>query len=146
MNKNLLTIASVSLLLMLSACAPRPQDEDVLAPPENDVEENVETEDNDGVVDTEDNDEVLETEKTDTELQEEFVRETFATYNYEAPEYAAWEVKEEGPDKMAVIIKEDVEGQNKPNISKVIYLWDGSKETAEVLHVEVENNNVYNGN
>lgn len=148
MNKKLLAVASVSLLLVLSACAPATTDEDVVVPPENDVVENnndvVENNDNEVV---EDNDEeVVESEKTDTELQEEFVRETFSSYDYDAPEYSAWEVKEEGPEKMAVIIKEEVEGQNKPNISKVIYLWNGSKETAEVLHVTVENNDVYNGN
>lgn len=140
MNKKLLTIASFSLLLILSACAPANKDEDVVVPPESDTEENVDLDETEG------NKDLVESEKTDTELQEEFVRETFATYDYEAPEYTAWEVKEEGPDKMAVIIKEDVEGQNKPNISKVIYLWDGSKETAQVLHVEVENKNVYKAN
>lgn len=134
MNKKLFTIASVSLLLLLSACSPAVSDEDETPAPDNDV---VETDDNDA------DDNEVEEEKTDLQLQEEFVRETFAKYNYEAPEYATWNVKEEGPDKMAVIIKENVDGQDKPNISKVIYLWDGSKETAEVLHVEVENQSVF---
>lgn len=147
MNKKLLASLAVSLLLVLSACAPATEDEEPITPPENEVVEDdttadVETDEEDEV----EEDEVVETEKTETELQEEFVRETFAEYDYEAPEYSAWEVKEEGPEKIAVIIKEDVADQDKPNISKVIYLWEGSKETAKVLHVTVENNDVYNGN
>ena len=138
MNKKIFAIASVSLLLLLSACSPAAKEDDDVTPPDNDVVENDNNDTDDNVVE--------EDEKTDVELQEEFVRETFAEYNYEAPEYAAWNVKEEGPDKMAVIIKEDVEGQEKPNISKVIYLWSGSKETAEVLHVTVENQDVFDKN
>ena len=138
MKTKLLAIASLSLLLVLSACAPAPTEQPA-TPPENDVV----GDDNTAV---EDDNEVADTEKTEAELQEEFVRETFATYDYEAPDYAVWEVNEEGPNKMAVIIKEDVEDQDKPNISKVIYLWNGSKEEAEVLHVTVENRDVYNGN
>lgn len=47
---------------------------------------------------------------------------------------------------MAVIIKENVEDKNQPNISKMIYLWNGSEEDAKVLLVEVENEIVYKNN
>lgn len=74
--------------------------------------------------------------------QDEFIIETFASYGYETPSRDTWIVKNEEDNKVAVIIKE-FEGKKKPDISKLIFLWNGNSEEAVILHVLVRNNVVY---
>ncbi|MDF9824940.1 hypothetical protein M2475_001366 [Breznakia sp. PF5-3] len=74
--------------------------------------------------------------------QDEFIISTFASYGYTTPDKSDWIIKEEGNDKVAIIIKVH-EGKGKPNISKLIFLWNGSSEEATVLFVMVNNQPMY---
>ncbi|CAM3440672.1 membrane lipoprotein lipid attachment site-containing protein [Erysipelothrix anatis] len=70
--------------------------------------------------------------------QDEFVVQTFANYGFTAPERSQWQFENQGPNKIAVIIKEPVQ-RGRPNISKLIFLWNGSAEQAEILHLSINN-------
>lgn len=70
--------------------------------------------------------------------QDAYILDTFAEYGYTVPDRSQWIVEQQGPQKVAVIIKENI-GQGKPNISKLVFLWDNQMETGELLHVMVSN-------
>lgn len=72
----------------------------------------------------------------------DYIRETFLEYGYTTPSESEWIVKEEGPQKIAVVIKEGV-GHGKPKISKLIFL---EGDTNELILVQVENRVVYKKN
>lgn len=72
----------------------------------------------------------------------DYIRDPFLEYGYTTPSESEWIVKEEGPQKIAVIIKEGVE-HGKPKISKLIFL---EGDTNELILVQVENSNVYKKN
>ena len=72
----------------------------------------------------------------------DYIRDTFLEYGYTTPSESEWIVKEEGPQKIAVIIKEGV-GHGKPKISKLIFL---EGDTNELILVQVENSIVYKQN
>lgn len=70
----------------------------------------------------------------------EYIRKTFLDYGFVTPDESEWIVKEEGPKKVAVIIKEKV-NKGKPNISKLIFL---EEETNKILFLEVNNKIIIN--
>lgn len=72
----------------------------------------------------------------------DYIRDTFLEYGYTTPSESEWIVKEEGPQKIAVIIKEGV-GHGNPKISKLIFL---EGDTNELILVQVENSIVYKKN
>ncbi|CAM3440532.1 hypothetical protein [Erysipelothrix anatis] len=74
----------------------------------------------------------------DGTAQDAYIIDTFAQYGYTAPERSQWIVDQQGPHKVAVIIKENV-GQGKPNISKLVFLWNDDAESTELLHVMINN-------
>ena len=67
----------------------------------------------------------------------QYIKDTFATYDFETPEPTTWIVKEEGPKKVAVIIKEQGAANQKPLISKLVFLEEGNQRT--VVFVQVQN-------
>ncbi len=77
-------------------------------------------------------------ETTSGLTQDEFVIQTFADYGFTAPDRSQWQFENQGPNKVAVIIKEPVQ-RGRPNISKLIFLWNGSAEQAEILHLSINN-------
>lgn len=87
-----------------------------------------------------------EKNKADTETQkltqEQFIVKTFSSYGYTPPAPSNWIIKQEGKNKVVVIIKEPVK-QGKPNISKLIFLWNGSSDKTQVLFVLVNNKVMY---
>ncbi|WP_205700149.1 hypothetical protein [Erysipelothrix sp. HDW6C] len=74
--------------------------------------------------------------------QDDYIIQTFAAYGFDASNTGNWIVKQEGPNKVAVIIKEGV-GRGRPNISKLIFLWNGSSVDAEILFIMVNNSVQY---
>lgn len=71
----------------------------------------------------------------------EYIKSTFAAHGFTTPAEDKWIVKEEGPQKIAVIIKEPV-SKGKPNISKLIFL---EGETNEILFLEINNKIIIKG-
>ena len=65
----------------------------------------------------------------------DYIRDTFLEYGYTTPSESEWIVKEEGPQKIAVIIKGGV-GHGKSKICKLIFL---EGDTNELILVQVEN-------
>ena len=70
--------------------------------------------------------------------QDQFIINTFASYNYQVPDKSQWQVKEEGPNKVAVIIKENLNRKGKPDISKLVFLLNSDGEP-EILHLMIKN-------
>ena len=64
----------------------------------------------------------------------EFIEETFKSQNFKAPDKSQWQIKEEGPHKVVVIIKEIIP-QQKPLITKLVLIDDGSYKI-EFLQIE----------
>ena len=77
-------------------------------------------------------------EETASFDQDQFIIDTFAAYGYEVPDKSQWIVKQEGPEKVAVIIKENLSRKGKPDISKLVFLIHEGKEP-EILHLMVKN-------
>lgn len=65
----------------------------------------------------------------------EYIEEVFADHNYTAPNQSEWLVKDEGEDKVAVIIKVPV-SKAKPLITKLIFK---EKEVNEIIFLQIEN-------
>ena len=76
------------------------------------------------------NDKIIQEEESGEETKNrlEFIEETFNTYNFNAPNKSQWQIKEEGPNKVVVIIKE-------PLITKLILIDNGSY-NIEFLQIE----------
>ena len=125
MKKLKVTLVSLLALLVLVGCASAPKDE-VTPKPDTPAEE-VKPETETPVV----------TEKTG---QDEFILNAFNDQGFDATDKEAWMVNEEGPNKTAVIIK-DNSNANKPLISKIVYLKEGDK-AVKVLYMQVENNTI----
>lgn len=53
--------------------------------------------------------------------QDQFIINTFTSYNYQVPDKSQWLMKEEGPNKVAVIFKENLNRKGKPDISKLVF-------------------------
>lgn len=82
------------------------------------------------------NDKIIQEEESGEETKNrlEFIEETFNTYNFNAPDKSQWQIKEEGPNKVVVIIKELIP-QQKPLITKLILIDNGSY-NIEFLQIE----------
>lgn len=84
-------------------------------------------------------DEPKENTSNETSLsREEYIIQTFAD-NGKTVDSSMWILEEQGPNKVAVIIKEGV-GKGRPTISKLIFLWYGDSSSAEILFMMVNNN------
>lgn len=73
--------------------------------------------------------------------KKDYIIATFKEYGKDV-DASQWILKEEGPNKTAVIIKEP-RSKSKPLISKLIFKWNGSSEQAEILYIMVDNNYHY---
>lgn len=78
---------------------------------------------------------------TNSMSRNEYIRATFVEHGFTTPAESQWIVKEEGPQKIAVIIKENV-SRGKPNISKLIFL-EGS--TNQILFLQINNRVIIKG-
>lgn len=123
------------LVLLLVGCSQQPKEEVPVVPEVKEPEVS--------------EPEVKEPEEAEPEEAEptpvtrtDYIRDTFLEYGYTIPSESEWIVKEEGPQKIAVIIKEGV-GHGKPKISKLIFL---EGDTNELILVQVENSIVYKKN
>ena len=134
MKKLKVTLVSLLALLVLVGCASAPKDE-VTPKPDTPAEE-VKPETPAEEVKPETETPVV-TEKTG---QDEFILNAFNDQGFDATDKEAWIVNEEGPNKTAVIIK-DNSNANKPLISKIVYLKEGDK-AVKVLYMQVENNTI----
>ena len=133
MKKLKVTLVSLLALLVLVGCASAPKEE-VTPKPETPAEEvKPETE----TPAEEVTPEPVVIEKTG---QDEFILNAFNDQGFDATDKEAWMVNEEGPNKTAVIIKDNSNG-NKPLISKIVYLKEGDK-AVKVLYMQVENNTI----
>ena len=133
MKKLKVTLVSLLALLVLVGCASAPKEE-VTPKPETPAEEvKPETE----TPAEEVTPEPVVIEKTG---QDEFILNAFNDQGFDATDKEAWMVNEEGPNKTAVIIKDNSNG-NKPLISKIVYLKEGNK-AVKVLYMQVENNTI----
>ncbi len=133
MKKLKVTLVSLLALLVLVGCASAPKEE-VTPKPETPAEEvKPETE----TPAEEVTPEPVVIEKTG---QDEFILNAFNDQGFDANDKEAWMVNEEGPNKTAVIIKDNSNG-NKPLISKIVYLKEGDK-AVKVLYMQVENNTI----
>lgn len=70
--------------------------------------------------------------KTDTMS---YIRSVFTEYGYDAPDESIWQIKDEGPKKVAVIIKQLVPN-SRPKITKLIFL-EGTHN--EILFLQIDN-------
>lgn len=131
LKKILLTV----LVLMLSACGAKENKQT------NQVKEEV-TVPKDEIVTQKERSESEKKQKSETAEQsfdqEQFIINTFANYNYQVPDKSQWLVKEEGTNKVAVIIKENLNHKGKPDISKLIFLVNLEGEP-EILHLMIKN-------
>ena len=128
------------LVLLLVGCSQQPKEE-VPVVPEVKEPEVKEPEVKEPEVSEPEDVEPEEAEPTPV-TRTDYIRDTFLEYGYTTPSESEWIVKEEGPQKIAVIIKEGV-GHGKPKISKLIFL---EGDTNELILVQVENSIVYKKN
>ncbi|MFV0394420.1 MAG: hypothetical protein ACK5LC_08485 [Coprobacillaceae bacterium] len=75
---------------------------------------------------------------SDALSQDEYILHIFELYGYTPPDKNSWIIKHEGDNKVAVIIKENI-GNGKPDITKLIFLWNGSSDNAEILFIMINN-------
>lgn len=64
----------------------------------------------------------------------DFIEKTFKTYKFDAPDKSQWQIKDEGPNKVVVIIKELIP-QQRPLITKLVLIDNGSY-NIEFLQIE----------
>lgn len=77
----------------------------------------------------------------DSLSRNDYVRNIFAEYGYTAPAENEWIVNEEGHQKVAVIIKENIPN-GKPNITKIVFL-EGA--TNEIVFLQINNKIIIKG-
>ena len=139
-------------LMMVSACAKQEQapiekpvaEKEVQEEfsPETEKQDPVEVKEDEEVVEEKETDSIENPSEENNETpavfnEDQFIIDTFASYGYTVPNRSQWIVKQEGPNKTAVTIKENLNQKGKPDISKLIFLRNGNE--TEILHLVVKN-------
>lgn len=101
-------------------------------------EEKIEPETSDTEEENSENDTSNVIEESENLSSEEYAIKIFSE-NGKNVDSSTWIFENQGPNKVAVIIKEP-QTRNRPIISKLIFLWYGNSDTAEILFLQVDNN------
>lgn len=137
-KKRIYTIILIGLLVLVG-CSNNGQnvEKENDNPSINNIEDNEDNKDNEKDTKKEDeveNDNIVNDSEKYSRI--DYINSVFKEYNYNAPDQSKWIIKEEGPSKIAVIIKEN-QKNSRPIMTKLIFL-EGN--TNEILFLEIENN------
>lgn len=125
-------IIILATLISLIGCSVQDTNKDLENNDSNIVEKNEEKDNNDSASNVED--EKVEDEKVEYDRYQ-YIEKVFADNNYNPPAQSEWLVKDEGENKVAVIIKVPV-SKAKPLITKLIFL---EKDVNEIVFLQIEN-------
>lgn len=120
-------IIILATLISLIGCSVQDTNKDLENNDSNIVEKNEEKDNNDSASNVED-------EKVEYDRYQ-YIEKVFADNNYNPPAQSEWLVKDEGENKVAVIIKVPV-SKAKPLITKLIFL---EKDVNEIVFLQIEN-------